>query len=106
MSLLILLVLHHVGDVAMQPSWLIANKRKHGFAIYEHVMVYSGVVSAGLYWLGLFQPWMFAYVFVGHFLVDYVKYLVVPKRYGEHYWHLYVDQGLHYVHLAVLLLAL
>lgn len=100
--MIVLLVLHHIADVAFQPTWLIANKRKHTFAIYEHVMIYAGVLSAGLHWLGVFRPWMFVYFLAGHFLIDFTKYRIVPKRYGDHYWHVYVDQALHYAQILAL----
>ena len=96
MSLILLLFLHHIGDV-FQPSWLIANKKYHWFAIYEHVIIYSGVVSLGLLLLGEFKVWKFVFLIVTHFLTDYVKYQVLPKKFGERYEYIYPDQLLHYL---------
>lgn len=97
-----LLVLHHFADVACQPSWLIENKRHHWFAIYEHVMIYAGVLSAGLWLLGVWQLWMFFYFLAGHFLVDWLKYQPIRKRFGDRYWYIYPDQALHYLQIVAL----
>lgn len=91
MNYIILLVAHHFGDVWAQPSWLIANKKKHAFAVYEHAVVYSGIVSIALYAIGAFEPWKFLFLLVTHGLTDYFKY----KREG--YWWIYPDQLAHYL---------
>lgn len=101
----ILLVAHHVADVWGQPSWLIEAKKRHGWAIWEHVVIYAGVVSAALMWLGRFEPWMFVWFLVGHFLIDGFFYRVLPRLRGEEkqYWYVYPDQALHYLQLVVVL---
>ena len=103
MGLIFLLVLHHIADVAFQPSWLIANKKIHIFAIYEHVMIYAGVISFGLWALGIFEVWQFFFLLVGHFIIDTYKYRFAKNR--EKYWLIYPDQALHYVQILVVLCA-
>lgn len=107
MNIILLIVLHHVGDVWGQPSWLIRNKKYHAFAIYEHCMVWAGVVSAGLWWMGIFEPWKFAFLLIGHFIIDYAKYQVIPDRFFEGaspYWLIYPDQALHYAQIFIVAL--
>ena len=99
-GLVLLLALHHVGDVWGQPTWLIQMKKKHAFAVFEHVMVYSLVQSAGLYLLGLFSLWHFFYFLIGHFIVDLVKYRFIPWK--DAYWPIYPDQALHYLQIILL----
>jgi ABC-type uncharacterized transport system permease subunit len=95
MSYLLLLFAHHVGDVWAQPSWLIANKKKHIFAIYEHVVVYTGIVSLALYALGAFEPWKAVFIAVAHGLTDYYKYK------HDEYWWIYPDQLAHYLQVYI-----
>lgn len=99
-----LLFLHHLADCAFQPSWLIENKKKHLFAIYEHVQIYAGVLSFGLYWFNVFHMWHFFYLLIGHFLIDSFFYRVLPRLRNEdkQYWYVYPDQALHYAQLLLL----
>lgn len=97
MNLLFLLFAHHVADVWAQPTWLIANKRKHGYSHYEHAFLYAGIVSLAFYGLGLFAYWMFWWFFLGHFAIDYTKYRVLDS----HSW--YIDQTLHYLQILAAL---
>lgn len=94
MNLLFLIFLHHVGDVWAQPSWLILNKKIHWFSVYEHAVVYTGVVSLGLYTLGILSIWKILFILLGHFIIDFVKY-----RYLKNWNWIYLDQGLHYLQL-------
>lgn len=106
MELIVLLVAHHVADVWGQPGWLIEAKKRHLWAIYEHVMIYAGVLSLGLYWLGMFKLWHFFYFLIGHFIIDNIFYRVLPKirREEKQYWYVYPDQALHYLQIVVLCL--
>ena len=99
-----LLVAHHIADVWGQPSWLIRAKHFHLWAIFEHVMIYAGVLSGTLMWLDLFEPWMFWYFLVGHFIIDAFFYQVLPLIRGEpkQYWYVYPDQALHYLQIVLL----
>lgn len=106
MRLIWLLAAHHFADVALQPDWLIKLKSKRLFAIFEHVMVYTGVVCATLYWLGdTVTPWIFAYFAVGHWLTDAFFYQFLPWKTGKPkpYWHVYPDQALHYLQIVLYL---
>lgn len=103
-----LLFLHHLADVALQPSWLIESKKKHLWAIYEHVVIYAGVLSLGLWWLQVFQPWMFLYFLIGHFVIDSFFYRVLPRVRNEEkqYWYVYPDQFFHYLQILILVIVL
>lgn len=102
-DLLTLLVFHHMADVWGQPSWLIEAKKHHAWAIFEHVMIYAGVLSAALMWLGEFDGWMFWWFLVGHFFIDRFFYQVLPRLRDEEkqYWYVYPDQALHYLQIGV-----
>lgn len=99
MNLLFLIFLHHLGDVAFQPSWLITNKKSRAFAIYEHAFVWAGVVSLGLYMIGEFEIWKFVFLIIAHWLIDFIKYQKVPHP--ENYNWIYPDQALHYLQVII-----
>ena len=89
-----LIVLHHIGDT-LQPTWLIENKKKHAFAIYEHAMAWTGFICLGLLAIDRFDLWNFFFLFIGHFIIDYFKY-----KKTEYKWT-YLDQALHYIQLVI-----
>jgi ABC-type uncharacterized transport system permease subunit len=94
-NLIILLWLHHVGDVAFQPSWLIKKKKKHLFSHYEHAFVWAGLITIGLMIMGRYELWKFFFLLIVHGMIDYFKY----KR--EEYWWIYPDQALHYIQILI-----
>lgn len=101
MEIILLLFFHHVGDVWAQPSWLIENKKKHLFALYEHVFIYSGVVSFALILTGHFSLWKFFFIAVTHFITDWLFYQGLPKilnKEKQYNW-VYYDQFMHYVQI-------
>jgi hypothetical protein len=99
-----LLFAHHLADVAFQPSWLIENKKKHLWAIYEHVAIYAGVLSFALWFIGSFELWQFWYFLIGHFIIDTFFYRVLPviRKEPKQYWYVYPDQALHYLQIFIL----
>ncbi len=97
--MILLLVLHHIADVAFQPSWLIEKKKEHWWSVFEHCMIWAGVISAGLYILGLYSIEKFIFLFVGHFIIDMLRYRKFIK-----WGYIYLDQGLHYLQLVVVYL--
>lgn len=94
--MILLLFLHHLADVAFQPSWLIANKHHHWFSVYEHAFVWAGTVSVGLFILGTFSLFDFLALLIGHFIIDFIKY-----RYCDGYNWIYLDQSLHYLQITL-----
>lgn len=102
MDLVYLLVAHHIADVWGQPSWLIENKKKHLWAIFEHVMIYAGVLSLTFWFLGIYEIWMFWYFLIGHFIIDSFFYRVLPiiRDEPKQYWYVYPDQLLHYLQIV------
>lgn len=98
--MIFLLVLHHIADVAFQPSWLIKSKHEHWFSVYEHCFIWAGMISAGLYVLGEYSLAKFSFLFIGHFIIDMLKY-----RYTTDYRWVYLDQFLHYLQILIVLYA-
>lgn len=101
MKLLLLFFLHHLADVSGQPSWLIRNKKKYLWAIHEHVMVWTGFISIGLFFLGLLTWWKIIFLYVLHFAIDWFFYQLLPRFRRKEYWWVIPDQILHYIQLLV-----
>ena len=97
MTYIFFLFLHHLADT-MQPTWLIKNKKKHAFAVYEHAFVWAGLITIALFCFGEYALWKFLFLLIGHFLIDFIKY-----RYFKNYQWVYLDQGLHYLQIIIVL---
>lgn len=93
--MILLIVLHHIADVAFQPSWLIKNKQKYWWSIYEHSVIWAGLISLGLYTLGEYSIYKFLFLLIGHFIIDFVRY-----RWFYEWKFIYIDQALHYLQLV------
>jgi len=104
-SLILLLGAHHVAD-ASQPSWLIQNKKRHLFAHLEHAAAWATIVSAGLLYFGIFEPWKFFFLLVSHGLTDVFFYIVLPRllKCEKRYEWVYIDQALHYAQILIVAL--
>jgi len=96
--MILLLVLHHIADVAFQPTWLIASKKYRWWSIYEHSVIWAGVVSAGLWYYGEYTIYKFIFLAAGHFAIDFIKY-----RYLKNWNWIYLDQFLHYLQICLVL---
>lgn len=98
MDLFLMLCVHHLGDVGLQPSWLIEEKKKHVWAIYEHAMVWTLCIATAMLALGIpLNAGKVGFLLVGHYLMDYAKYHVLE----ETRFNFYLDQGFHYFQVIV-----
>jgi len=99
MTLLFLLFLHHLGDAALQPGWMIESKKKHLYAFHEHVAIWTGVICLGFYALNMFEWWLVPWLYIGHFTMDCTKYHLVPDP--KNYKWTYPDQAFHYLQIII-----
>lgn len=97
MTLIIFLFIHHLADT-IQPTWLIENKKRHAFAVYEHAFVWAGMITLGLNLIDKASIEKFLFLLIGHFIIDYFKYKL--KSYN---W-IYLDQLLHYLQIIIVIL--
>jgi hypothetical protein len=130
MSFIWLIFAHYIGDTVMQSSWQAENKSKYWYVMLCHCMVYTAIVSIALQYIGILQPWMIVFIFVGHFICDEIKchqprervkrYKYsrgLPGRFfcGDYYqtydgskvsnwWMIYPDQAWHIIQLAIVYL--
>lgn len=88
---LFLLFGHYIGDFALQTQFLSENKHKYFYVMFAHGMIYTGVISAILFYFGDFAMWKAAFIVIGHCVCDWVR--------GDEYF--YPDQIWHIIQLAI-----
>ena len=103
-SFLFLVFLHFVADFPMQGSYLAMTKGKMFYSLIAHSIIYAGILSCGLYLLGIYAIWKSVVLLVSHVVIDYWKSRAknIEKQNGI---YLYIDQVLHIgINTALLLM--
>jgi Protein of unknown function (DUF3307) len=94
MNLIWLLFAHFIGDWALQSNWMGQNKSKRWIIMFAHCMIYTGVIAIALQYLGILEYWKLAFIFLGHYIMDFVKGKAAHSEkdwrmiYLDHMWHL------------------
>ncbi len=99
--LLLLVYAHCMGDMVFQTEFMARLKRKHMLAMIQHCFVWTGTVMLMLTaakW-DVVDLWHIPFLFFGHWAIDHWKSRKPAD--DEHFWCMYVDQGLHMVQLFV-----
>jgi hypothetical protein len=111
--LALILFAHWVADFICQTHWMATNKSKDWNALYQHVAVYSIVMTIALAWM-LPQLWgiFFVITFIMHFITDAITSRITAWLWAKgdvHNFFVVVgfDQLIHYATLigTVLLLS-
>ena len=102
-SFLFLVFLHFVADFPMQGSYLAMTKGKVFYSLIAHSVIYAGILSCGLYLLGIYAIWKSVVLLVSHVVIDYWKSHAKNIE-NQNGIYLYIDQGFHIVINTVLLL--
>lgn len=100
-NLWLLLLAHFIGDFPLQSQFIAMNKNKYWYIMCAHCYIWAGVVSLVLMHLGIFAPWKFVFLFIGHYIVDYIK--SSQKTIPENWWMIYPDQIFHVAQLLIVL---
>ena len=92
-SFLFLVFLHFVADFPMQGSYLATTKSELLYSLVAHSVIYAGVLSCGLYMLGIYAIWKSVILLVSHVVIDYWKSHAknIERQHGI---YLYIDQAL------------
>ena len=94
-----LLFAHYIADIGLQSSWLADKKRKYRYIQFCHCMVWTGLISVALQYLGIFAPWKVFLLLIGHFIIDTWKgSLPITEK---NYKYLFVDQAFHIIQLLI-----
>ena len=100
MSFLWLVFAHFIGDVTFQDAHHREWKGKNIYVMLSHCIVWAGVVSLGLLFLGKFAEWKWIFLILGHALIDKWRWNMGTYS-PQKKWSWKVDQLLHYLQLIV-----
>lgn len=96
---LLTLLAHLLYDFHWQGDFVAQGKGKYKFILGVHALTWSLLIAAILYFFGVFAVWKLIFLFVTHYIIDGWK-SHLPKNDG-YFWALYVDQGLHFLTLVI-----
>lgn len=99
---LLLLLAHYVADFPLQGDFLGTMKGKYDYLLFAHVVIWSGVISLALVYLGIYTIYKLLFLFIGHFVIDRWKARKENKE-NALTWDLWIDQSLHVVQLIIVL---
>ena len=99
------MVAHYIGDFPLQGSFLAQFKGKFDYLLFSLALIWTGCISAVLSYFGVFAWWKFAFLFLGHFIIDRWKARKEDK--SRAFTHdLWIDQFLHFLQLLVVSISL
>ena len=94
----------------MQQFFLAEWKQKSNFVLALHSFIWAMGVGVALIYLGLFNYWLLAMLFFGHYIIDAWKCQGwykkgVLKKYNISDKHsYYIDHALHFIQLLICVL--
>lgn len=97
---MILLTLNYIADYPLQGEWMSVAKKTDDYVLYVHSMIWAGVMSLGLYYLGILALWKFVFLFAGHFVCD--RWKARKKNATHDDWM--IDQTWHVTQMFTVLL--
>lgn len=101
--ILILTVLHYIADYPLQGEFLGVQKSNYTYLLFVHCVIWTGVVSFGMAYLGIFAYWKVIFLFIGHFVIDYWKCKHPNNKEIGLTKLLWIDQFLHFIQLVFVL---
>lgn len=100
-TLFIMLVLHFIGDFPLQGQYLAENKGKDDYLLFAHSMIWTGLLSAGLLFAGVYAPWKVIFLLMGHFAIDRIKARGFLNTWFSANQALLLDQFVHFMQILV-----
>jgi len=98
---LALFLAHFIADYPMQGEFLAQMKGKNNYLLFCHVMAYTAVIAAVLWFAGVYAIWKIVALIISHFAVDYWKCHCAPKETALT-TSLYIDQVAHFIILFLI----
>lgn len=108
LNLFCILGFHWIADFIFQTSWMATNKSKNNKALLSHVVVYSWIITIGLYLftdISLSGAGIFwGITFITHFITDYFTsrlntYLWNKQDVHNFFVSVGLDQLIHFITL-------
>ena len=101
---LLLLLVHYIADFPLQGDFLGVQKSNYDYLLFVHCFIWTGCLVAALSYLGLFEWWKLAFLFVGHFVIDRWKARNPKKQEQGLTRLLWIDQALHALQCGIIML--
>ena len=108
LTIFMLIFAHVFADWSLQGSWMSENKGKYWIVMLAHCVVWTGCICLALDFLStsreLLVWWDIPILLIPHYLIDSWKCRVYAKKpfcQQSSAKHLYIDQALHLLQLAV-----
>ena len=98
--IIMLVVAHCIGDYPLQGTFLAEMKGSNHFLLLVHSIIWAGVIYLALMIGGEAEPWKFVFLASIHLFIDHWKCTRKDKSKALTK-HLYIDQALHMVQLAI-----
>lgn len=70
---LYVLLAHVILDYPLQGEFLGLGKTQYNFLLLVHCIIWTLGHCAVAQWLGIYQPWMLYWLFIGHIIMDWLK---------------------------------
>ena len=64
---------HVVLDYPLQGEFLGLGKKQYNFLLLVHCIIWTLGHVLMAQWLGIYQPWMLWWLFIGHIVMDWLK---------------------------------
>jgi len=104
-SFFVLLIAGHIfGDYLLQLNKLAPYKRKSLLVLGLHALSWALAISLVLYWAGFFAPWKLFFLFISHFLIDWLKIRLFQASLPKLHPVNITDQSLHLLTILVTVL--
>ncbi len=104
-SFFVLLIAGHIfGDYLLQLNRLAPHKRKSLLVLGLHALSWAVVISLVLYWANLLNPWKFFFLFISHFVIDWLKIKLFRASLPRLHPVNITDQSLHMLTILVTVL--
>lgn len=104
LSFFVLLIAGHIfGDYLLQLNKLAPYKRESLLVLGLHALSWALVISLVLYWAGFFALWKLVFLFISHYIIDWLKIRLFPAALPKLHLVNVVDQSLH---LATIIMTL
>ena len=99
MILFWLIFAHCMADMVFQSNFISKNKGKKVFCMISHLIIWTGWITIVLQYFEMWALWKFVFLFLGHWITDFWK-SNSPKD-EAHFYYIYIDQGIHFIQLAI-----
>lgn len=97
-----MILAHLLYDFHWQGDFIGQYKSKYDFLLLVHSTTWALLISAVLYYFGIFLVWKFFFLWITHHVIDYWKCRKLDKTYALTS-DLWIDQALHLITIVAVI---